>query len=229
LSFLRGLIPENGLQGTEHIESVHHGKRENHTEKDFWKLCQASETIDNGNKEGQEHSPGSFHGSKAIIRTSWRKDMNVILLEHIDDLGTVGQTVKVKDGYARNYLLPRKLACTATDKNLNYYRTLIESKLKKLAKAKGAAELQAEKLSALTLNFLRKSKDQDARLFGSVTSGDVAAALEAQGFEIDRKRISLSEPIKKLGEYKAAVRLHPEVVTNINIVVKLEDEGENVV
>jgi large subunit ribosomal protein L9 len=149
--------------------------------------------------------------------------MNVILLDHIDDLGTVGQTVKVKNGYARNFLLPRKLACLATEKNLNFYRTLIESKRRKLAKAKGSAEQQAEQLSNLTLNFTRKSRDQEARLFGSVTSADIAGALEAEGFEIDRKRIVIPEPIKKLGEHKASVRLHPEVLATLNIVVRPED------
>jgi len=154
--------------------------------------------------------------------------MDIILLEHIDDLGTVGQTVKVKPGYARNYLFPKKLACPATDKNLNFYRALIEAKQKKLAKAKGAAELQAQNISALVLTFVRKSRGQDARLFGSVTNIDLAEAREQQGFEIDRKRISLSEPIKKLGEYKATVRLHPEVAATITVVVKSEEESENV-
>ena len=79
--------------------------------------------------------------------------MEIILLDNIDELGIVGQKVKVKDGYARNYLLPRKLACVATDKNLNYYSTLIESKKKKLAKAKASAEDQAKLLSGLTLTF----------------------------------------------------------------------------
>ncbi|MCX5860675.1 MAG: 50S ribosomal protein L9 [Desulfomonile sp.] len=155
--------------------------------------------------------------------------MNVILLDHIDDLGTVGQTVRVKDGYARNYLLPRKLACLATEKNLNFYRTLIEAKRKKLAKAKGSALQEAEKLSALTLNFVRKSKDQEARLFGSVTSSDIASALQAEGFDIDRKRIAIPDPIKKLGEYKASVRLHPDVSATINIVVRPEDGSEDAV
>jgi large subunit ribosomal protein L9 len=151
--------------------------------------------------------------------------MNIILLEHMDDLGTVGQTVKVKDGYARNYLLPRKLACLATEKNLNFYKTLIEAKQKKLAKAKGSAETEAEKLSAITLTFTRKSRDQDARLFGSVTTADVAEALLEQGFDVDRRRISLSEPIKKLGEYKASIRLHPEVVAKVVVVVSPEEQS----
>jgi large subunit ribosomal protein L9 len=150
--------------------------------------------------------------------------MEVILLEHIDDLGTVGQTVKVKPGYARNYLLPKKLACPATQKNLNFYRTLIEAKQKKLAKAKEAADVQAQKLSEVVLTFVRKSRDQDARLFGSVTTADIAAELEAQGYEFDRKKIVLPEAVKKLGEYKAAIRLHPQVTATINVVVKAEEE-----
>lgn len=151
--------------------------------------------------------------------------MDIILLEHIDNLGTVGETVQVKDGYARNFLLPKKLACPATKKNLNYYRTLIEARQRKLARAKDSAEVQAEKLSGVTLTFLRKSRDEEARLFGSVTVADIAAELEDKGFEFDRKRITLSEPIKKLGEYKAFLRLHPEVTAEVTVLVKLEEEA----
>jgi large subunit ribosomal protein L9 len=150
--------------------------------------------------------------------------MDIILLENVDDLGTVGQTVKVKDGYARNYLLPRKLACVATQKNLNFYRTLIEAKHRKLAKLKVSAEQQARQLNSVIVTFVRKSRDEEARLFGSVTNADIARALEAQGYEIDRKRIILPEPIKKLGEHKATVRLHPEVTATVTVVVRPEEE-----
>lgn len=153
--------------------------------------------------------------------------MNVILLDTIDDLGTVGQTVKVKAGYARNYLLPRKLACLATNENLNYYRTLIEAKKRKLAKAKEAAEAQATQLQSISLTFQRRSRDEDARLFGSVTNADIAQALQEHGYEIDRKRVSLSEPIKKLGEHWATVRLHPEVTARVTVIVKPEEESEH--
>jgi large subunit ribosomal protein L9 len=153
--------------------------------------------------------------------------MDVVLLEHVDNLGTVGQKVKVKAGYARNFLLPKRLACPATEQNLKHYRTLIESKLRKLAKAKAAAQAQAEQLSALTLSFFRKSRDEEARLYGSVTPMDIAAALEDKGFEIDRKQIAVSEPIKKLGEYTAFVRLHPEVRAEIAVVVRPEEESEH--
>lgn len=154
--------------------------------------------------------------------------MNVILLENLDDLGAVGQTVKVKDGYARNYLLPRKLACPATQKNLNFYRTLIESKQRKLAKMKTSAEAHAQELSSVVLTFIRKSQAQDARLFGSVTNTDVSEALATKGFEIDRRKITLSEPIKKLGEYTATVRLHPEVAATVKVVVNPEAVTEDV-
>ncbi len=154
--------------------------------------------------------------------------MNVILLENLDDLGAVGQTVKVKDGYARNYLLPRKLACPATQKNLNFYRTLIESKQRKLAKMKTSAEAHAQELSSVVLTFIRKSQAQDARLFGSVTNTDVSEALATKGFEIDRRKITLSEPIKKLGEYTATVKLHPEVAATVKVVVNPEAVTEDV-
>lgn len=154
--------------------------------------------------------------------------MNVILLENMDDLGTVGQTVKVKDGYARNYLLPRKLACPATQKNLNFYRTLIESKQRKLAKMRTSAEANAQELSSVVLTFIRKSQAQDARLFGSVTNTDVSEALAVKGHEIDRRKISLSEPIKRLGEFTATIKLHPEVSATIKVVVNPEVAAEDV-
>ncbi len=154
--------------------------------------------------------------------------MNVILLDNLDELGSVGQTVKVKDGYARNYLLPRRLACVANQKNLNYYRTLIESKQRKLAKMRTSAESYAQELSNVVLTFTRKSQDQDARLFGSVTNVDISEALASKGYEIDRKKISLSEPIKRLGEFTAAIKLHPEVSANVKVVVNPEAPAEDV-
>ncbi len=149
--------------------------------------------------------------------------MQIILLDNIDELGTVGEETKVRPGYARNYLFPRKLACPATKANRNFYRTLIEAKQKKLAKAKAEADTQAEKLSALTLTFTRKSRDEDSRLFGSVTNADIAEELQAKGYEIDKKKVVLSEPIKRVGEFTARVRLHPEVTAEIPVVVNAED------
>lgn len=153
--------------------------------------------------------------------------MEVILLENIEDLGTVGQTVTVKKGYARNYLLPRKLACLATRKNLNFYRSKIEVEQKKLAKAKEAAEVQQQALNEVSLTFVRKSQDEDSRLFGSVTNADVAEALQAKGFEVEKRRISLPEAIKKVGEFQALVRLHPEVTATVPIIVNAESESDS--
>ncbi|MBM3301258.1 MAG: 50S ribosomal protein L9 [Deltaproteobacteria bacterium] len=150
--------------------------------------------------------------------------MDIILLENVEDLGMVGQTVRVKDGYARNYLLPRKLACVATQENRNFYRTLIEAKQRKLARLKVSAQQQAQELRSVVLTFIRKSRDEEARLFGSVTNADIARALESQGYEIDRKRINLPEPIKKLGEHRAIIRLHPEVTATVTVLVKPEEE-----
>lgn len=153
--------------------------------------------------------------------------MEVILLENIDELGTVGKTVKVKDGYARNYLIPQKLACLATAKNLNFYRTKIEAKQKKLAKARESALEVAERLSGEKLVFERRSRDDDARLFGSVTNADIAQALEKKGYDVDKRRITLSEAIKRLGEFEASVRLHPEVTAPVKVEVKaLEEEAD---
>lgn len=153
--------------------------------------------------------------------------MDIILLEHLEELGTVGQVVKVKAGYARNYLFPKKLACPATEQNQRFYRTLIEAKQRKLAKEKASAETQAAQLSAVSLTFTRKSRDQESRLFGSVTNSDVSQALKEKGFEFDKRRISLSEPVKKFGDYKALIRLHPEVQASVNVVVKPEGESQN--
>jgi large subunit ribosomal protein L9 len=153
--------------------------------------------------------------------------MDIILLEHIEELGTVGQVVKVKDGYARNYLFPKKLACLATEQNQRFYRTLIEAKQKKLAKEKASAETQAAQLSAISLTFVRKSRDQESRLFGSVTNSDISQALKEKGFEFDKRRIALSEPVKKFGDYKALIRLHPEVQATVNVTVKPEGETQN--
>jgi large subunit ribosomal protein L9 len=152
--------------------------------------------------------------------------MNIILLENIDELGTVGQEVRVKDGYARNYLLPQKLACLANSKNRNFYRSKIEAEQKKLAKARETALTQKEKIEQISLTFTRKSKDADTRLFGSVTNADVASALQEKGYEIDKRRVTLSEPIKKTGEYTATIRLHPEVTSEINVLVEAEEQGE---
>jgi large subunit ribosomal protein L9 len=146
---------------------------------------------------------------------------NVLLREDIDDLGARGEIVRVKAGYARNYLLPRKLAVQATASNVKQIEQERGALLKKEAKEKGTAEEQAAKMKSLRLNFTRKVGDHGI-LYGSVTSMDIAEALKAQGYEIDRRRISLRDAIKEIGEFAVPVRLHREVTVEIPVEVTAE-------
>jgi large subunit ribosomal protein L9 len=146
---------------------------------------------------------------------------NVLLREDIDDLGARGEIVRVKAGYARNYLLPRKLAVQATASNVKQIEQERGALLKKEAKEKGTAEEQAAKMKSLRLNFTRKVGDHGI-LYGSVTSMDIAEALKAQGYEIDRRRITLRDAIKETGEFAVPVRLHREVTVDIPVEVTAE-------
>jgi large subunit ribosomal protein L9 len=148
--------------------------------------------------------------------------MEVILREHVDNLGRRGEVVKVADGYARNYLLPRKLALLVTDGNkqqIERERGKFEAREQE---EKKVAEAMAARLSGVEIQIARKVGETEV-LFGSVTSTDVATAMAAKGFEIDRRRLTLREPIKKLGEYDIPLRLHPDVT--IPIKVKVVAEG----
>lgn len=142
--------------------------------------------------------------------------MEVILREDIDKLGSRGQIVKVKDGYARNFLLPRRLAVFATEANKKIVEQERQSWLRKEAKFKGDAEELAKLLSAVTLEFARKAGEED-HLFGSVTSSDIETGLAKQNFNIDKKKIHLEEPLKKLGEHKVALHLYKGVTTEITV------------
>jgi large subunit ribosomal protein L9 len=149
--------------------------------------------------------------------------MEVILREHVDNLGRRGEIVKVADGYARNYLLPRKLALLATEGN----RQQIERERAKFeaheAEEKKVAEAQAARLENVEIEIRRKVGETDA-LYGSVTSADVTEALAAKGFDVDRRKLHLPEPIKKLGDYNVPLRLHREVTVPVK--VKVTAEGE---
>jgi large subunit ribosomal protein L9 len=150
--------------------------------------------------------------------------MDVILREHVDNLGRRGEVVKVADGYARNYLLPRKLALLVTDGNkqqIERERGKFEAREQE---EKKVAEAMAARLSGVEIQIARKVGETEV-LFGSVTSTDVASAMAAKGFEIDRRRLTLREPIKKLGEYDIPLRLHPDVT--IPIKVKVVAEGSD--
>ena len=148
--------------------------------------------------------------------------MEVILREHVDHLGRRGDLVKVADGYARNYLLPRKLALLVTAGNkqqIERERGKFEAREQE---EKKVAEAIAARLAGVDIQIARKVGETEV-LFGSVTSADIAAALAAKGFEIDRRKLNLREPIKKLGEYDVPLRLHPEVT--IPVKVKVVAEG----
>ena len=151
--------------------------------------------------------------------------MEVILKEDVNKLGHRGDVVKVADGYGRNYLLPGKLAIEATLANRAVIEQMKGSAIRKSAKEKASAEELAKTLSQVELTFERKVGEND-HLFGSVTSGDIAQQLEAKGFTIDRRKISLEEPLKSLGEYHVPIKLHREVTSHIKVTVK-SDETES--
>ena len=149
--------------------------------------------------------------------------MEIILLKDFEKLGTRGQVVKVADGYGRNYLLPKKLAVAATPANRKWVEQLRTRFLKEEATEKADVEELATILANASVSFTRKAGEQQT-LFGSVTSLDIAEGLAAQGFKIDRRKIHLDAPLKVLGEYDVAVKLHRDVTTSIK--VKIAAEGE---
>ena len=142
----------------------------------------------------------------------------VLLREDVDNLGARGEIVKVKAGYARNFLLPRKLAVEATPGNVKQIEAERAALMKKEARERSGAEGQAALMGALSLNFERKVGEHGI-LYGSVTSMDIAEALRQKGFEVDRRRISLREAIKETGEFSVSVRLHREVTVEIPVIV----------
>ncbi len=150
----------------------------------------------------------------------------LLLRQDVDDLGARGEIVRVRSGYARNYLLPRKLAVEATASNVKQIERERSALLKKEAGERSTAEGQADKIRSLVLEFKRKSGETGA-LYGSVTSMDIAEGLKQRGYEIDRHRIHLTEPIKRLGEFTVPVRLHREV--SLDLQVKVTPEGEVIV
>jgi len=142
--------------------------------------------------------------------------MQVILREHVDNLGRRGEIVKVADGYARNYLLPRKLALLATDGNKKQVERERGKYVVKEAEEQKVAEAMAERLGALEISIAKKVGETEA-LYGSVTTAEIAEALSAKGFEIDRRKMHLAEPIKRLGEFDVPVKLHPDVTAHVKV------------
>jgi large subunit ribosomal protein L9 len=148
--------------------------------------------------------------------------MEVILREDIEKLGARGQVVKVAPGYARNFLLPKRLAVLATDSNKKIVEQEREAYLRREAKAKNEAEDLGKLVSGVTLTIARKA-GEEGHLFGSVTAQDIVDALAAQKFTIERRKVQLDEPIKNVGEYKVPIRLHREVTADITVNVVAEE------
>jgi large subunit ribosomal protein L9 len=151
--------------------------------------------------------------------------MEVILKEDINKLGHRGEVVKVAEGYGRNYLIPKKLAIEATPGNKAVIEQMKAAAVRKSAKEKGSAEELGKQLDGVTVEFTRKSGEHD-QLFGSVTSSDIAHALAAQGFAVDRRKILLDVPLKTVGEFDVPVKLHREVTVTVKTVVKKEATEE---
>ena len=151
--------------------------------------------------------------------------MELLLKEDIDNLGARGDLVKVKPGYGRNYLLPRGLAIQATPGNKKQIELQRKTILKKEAAERDTATQQADLLKGVTLEFARKVGEHGI-LYGSVTSMDIAEALAAKGYEIDRRRVLLKEPIKEPGEFEAPIKLHREVTTSVKVVVRNEEAAK---
>ena len=148
--------------------------------------------------------------------------MEVILREDIDKLGTRGQMVKVAAGYARNFLLPKHLAVAATESNRKIVEQERQAHLRKETKVRGEAEDLSKLLTGVSVTIAQKAGEQD-QLFGSVTSKDVAEALEKINFTVDRRKIQLDEPIKQLGEFKVPVKLHKDVTAEVTVLVVKEE------
>ena len=151
--------------------------------------------------------------------------MEVILKEDVANLGHRGDVVKVADGYGRNYLLPRKLALQATLANKAVIETMKSAAARRSASEKIQAEELLAKLEPVALSFTRKSGD-GGHLFGSVTSADIATELAAKGFEVDRRKIVLNEPLKTVGNFDVAVKLHREVTAHLKVSVLAEASAE---
>ena len=148
--------------------------------------------------------------------------MEIILREDVEKLGTRGDVVKVAAGYARNFLLPKKLAVPATDSNRKIVEQERQAHLRKEAKLVGEAQELAKLMGSVSVSISRKAGEND-QLFGSVTAADISDALAAQNYSVERRKIHLDEPIRTLGEHKVTVRLHRDVTTEVTVNVTREE------
>jgi len=151
--------------------------------------------------------------------------MEVILKEDVAKLGSRGDVVKVAEGYGRNFLLPRRLAIEATPANKAVIDQMKAASVRRLAREKGDAEALAKQLAGVEITFTRRSGEHD-QLFGSVTSADVARELEHRGFNIDRRKIQMDEPLKAIGEFQVPIKLHRDVVIPVKVHIRKEAASE---
>lgn len=151
--------------------------------------------------------------------------MKLILKEDVGNLGVIGAIVDVADGYGRNYLLPRNLAVEANPKNIKQFEHEKKIILTRASKIIRSFDDLAKKLSELTISLEAKAGDED-KLFGSITSKDIAEAIAGKGIEVDKRKIRLDEPIKKLGEYDVAIKLHANVTASVKVEVKKAESAE---
>jgi len=147
--------------------------------------------------------------------------MEVILKEDVANLGSRGDVVKVAEGYGRNFLLPRKLAIEASAGNKKVIEQMRAAAVRRSAKEKSQAEELAKQFEGVSVSFQRRSGEHD-QLFGSVTAGDIAEALAKKGFDLDRRKIQIHEPLKTLGEFTVPIRLHRDVTTHLKVVIEKE-------
>lgn len=148
--------------------------------------------------------------------------MKIILTQDFDELGFAGDIIRVSDGYARNFLIPKEIALEANKKNLKFMETQKKKIEVKRLKAKEDAEKISEKIKDTIVTIKQKVGDE-GKLYGSVTTMDIAAELEKQGIDIDRRKITLDKPIKNLGDYNIPIKLYPEVTSSIKLIVEAED------
>lgn len=145
--------------------------------------------------------------------------MKVVLIKDLEGYGVFGDVISVKDGFARNYLIPRGIALPATEGNLNHVNNILSQRARKLQREKEKAQAIAKKLEGLMLEIARQVGEK-GKLFGSVTSQDIAQALQEKGFDVDRKKVMLKNPIRDVGIYTVTLKLHPEVSVDIKVDVK---------
>jgi large subunit ribosomal protein L9 len=151
--------------------------------------------------------------------------MEVILKEDVVKLGSRGDVVKVAEGYGRNFLLPRKLAIEASAGNKKVIEQMRAASVRRSAKEKAQAEELSKQFDGVSVVFQRKSGEND-QLFGSVTSGDIADALTKKGFNIDRRKIQIHDPLKTVGEFTVPIKLHKEVTAHLKVVIEKEAATE---